>query len=52
MAELTPLAEEADGLRSLVAEACRHAVKAENAFEAMSVRSWKDYKEATKVRKE
>ena len=52
MAELTPLAEEADSLWSWVAEARRHADEAERAFEALSVRSWRDDKEATKFRKE
>ena len=52
MAELTPLAEEADGLRSRVAEASRHAIEAEKAFEDLSVRSRRDNEEATKVRKE
>ena len=32
--------------------AYRHADKAERAFEALSVRSWRDDEEATKVRKE
>ena len=52
VAELTPLAEEADSLRSRVAEACRHADEAERAFEALSARSWRDDEEAAKVRKE
>ena len=52
MAELTPLAEEADNLRSWVAEARRHAEEAERAFEALSARSRKDDEEAAKVRKE
>ena len=52
MAELTPLAEEADSLRSLVAKARRHADEAERAFEALSVRSRRDDEEATKVWKE
>ena len=52
MAELTPLAEEADGLRSRVAEASRHAIEAEKAFEDLSTRSQSDDEEATKVRKE
>ena len=52
VAELTPLTEEADGLRSWVAEALRHADEAERAFEALSVRSRSDDEEATKVRKE
>jgi len=52
VAELTPLAEEADGLRSRVAEAHRDADEAEKAFEALSVRSRKDDQEATRVRKE
>ena len=52
MAKLTPLAEEADNLRSWVAKAHRDADKAEKAFEALSARSWRDNEEATKVRKE
>ena len=52
MAELTPLIEEADSLWSWVAEARRHADKAERAFEALSARSRRDDEEATKVRKE
>ena len=52
MVELTPLIEEAANLRSWVAEARRDADKAKKAFEALSVRSWKDDKEATRVRKE
>jgi len=35
-----------------VAEARREADKAEKAFEALSTRSWKDDKEASRVRKE
>ena len=49
---MTPLTEEADSLRSWVAEARRHADEAERAFEALSVRSWRDDEEAAKVRKE
>ena len=52
MVELTPLTEEAANLRSRVAEACRDADEAKKAFEALSVRSWKDNQEATRVRKE
>ena len=52
VAKLTPLVEEVDSLRSWVAEACRHADEAERAFEALSVRSRRDNKEATKVMKE
>ena len=52
MAELTPLAEEADGLWLWVVEAHRHIVEAKKAFEALSARSWRDEEEATKVRKE
>ena len=52
VSELTPLAEEADGHRSRVAKAHRHAVEAEMAFEALSARSWRDDEEAAKVRKE
>ena len=52
VAELTPLVEEADNLWSRVAEACWDADVAEKAFEALSVRSQKDDKEAARVRKE
>jgi len=52
VAELTPLAKEADSLWSSVAEAHRDADKAEKAFEALSARSWRDDEEATQVRKE
>ena len=52
MAELTPLIEEADSLRSWVTETRRHADKAERAFEGLSARSWRDEKEAAKVKKE
>ena len=50
--ELTPLTEEAASLRSWVAEAHRDTDEAKKAFEALSVRSRKDDKEATRVRKE
>ena len=46
VAELTPLAEEADSLRSRVAKACRDADEAKKAFEALSVRSWRDDEDA------
>ena len=52
MAELTPLAEKVDSLRSWVAMARWHAEEAERAFEALSARSWRDDEEASKVRKE
>ena len=52
MAELTPLGKEANALRLQVVEARRHADEAERAFEALSVRSWRDDEEAAKVRKE
>ena len=52
MAELTPLTEEVANLQSWVAKACRDADEAEKAFEALSVRSWKDDEEATRVKKE
>ena len=52
MVELTPLAEEVVNLRSRVAEAHLDADEAEKAFEALSARSWKDDKEAARVRKE
>ena len=50
--ELTLLVEEAANLWSRVAKAHRDADEAEKAFEALSVRSWKDDEEATRVRKE
>ena len=50
--KLTPLTEEAGNLRSQVAKACRDADEAEKAFEALSMRLWKDDKEAARVRKE
>jgi len=52
VAELTPLTEEVDSLRSRVAEAHRHADEAERAFEALSVRSRRDDEEDTKVKNE
>ena len=52
MAELTPLTEEADSLRSWVAEAHWDTDEAEKAFKALSARSWRDNEEAAKVRKE
>jgi len=52
VAELTPLDEEVDNLRSRVADACHHTDEAERAFKTLSERSWKDNEEAAKVRKE
>ena len=52
MAELTPLAEEADSLRLREAEARRHEEDTERAFEALLVRAWQDDEEAAKVRRE
>ncbi|XP_066355005.1 cysteine-rich receptor-like protein kinase 7 [Miscanthus floridulus] len=52
VSELTPLIEEADSLRSRVAEARCHVDEAEMAFEALSARSRRDNEEAAKVRKE
>ena len=52
VAELTPLTEEADSLRSWVAKAQRDADEDKKAFEALSVRSRRDDEEVTKVRKE
>ena len=52
MVEQTPLAEEVANLRSRVDEACWDADEAEKAFEALSVRSWKDDEETARVRKE
>ena len=52
MVELTLLTEEVANLWSRVAKAHRDADEAEKAFEALSVRSRKDDKEATRVRKE
>ena len=49
---MTPLAKEADSIWSWVAKAHLHADEAEKAFEALSVRSWRDNEEAAKVRKE
>ena len=49
---MTLLAKEVGSLWSWVAEAYRHADEAKRAFESLSVRSWRDNKEATKVRKE
>ena len=51
MAELTPFVEEADSLRSTVAEARHHVDEVEREFEALSARSRRDDDEATKVRK-
>ena len=52
VAELTPLTEEADSLRSWMVEARQDANEAEKAFEALSARSWKDDEEAARVKKE
>ena len=52
MAELTPLIEEVNSLRSWVAEARWDADEAEKTFEALSVRTWRDDEEAAQVRKE
>ena len=52
MVELTPLTKEAANLWLQVAKARRDAEKAEKAFKALSVRSWKDDEEAARVRKE
>ena len=52
MVKLTPLTEEAANLQSWVAKACRDADEAKKAFEALSARSWREDKEAAKVRKE
>ena len=52
VAELTPLAEEADSLQSRVADACRHADEAKRAFEALLSRAWRDNEEAANVKKE
>ena len=52
VAELTPLAKEADSLRLRVAEDRWHADEAKRVFKALSVRSLKDDEEATKVRRE
>ena len=51
MVELTPLTEEVTNLHSWVAEAYWDADEAKKAFEALSVRSWKDDEEAARVRK-
>ena len=50
--ERTPHIEEAANLQSQLAEACRDADEAKKVFEALSMRSWKDDEEATRVRKE
>ena len=50
--KLTPLAEEAASLLSLVAEARRDADEAKKAFDALSARSRKDDEDAARVRKE
>ena len=52
MVKLTPLAKEAANLWLCVAEGHRDADEAEKAFEALSVRSWKDDEESARVRKE
>ena len=52
VAELTPLTEAVDSLRSRVAKAHRHADEAKREFESLSARSWRDDEEAAKVRKE
>ena len=52
VAKLTPLAKEADDLRSWVAKAHRDTDEAEKAFKALSARSRRDDEEAAKVRKE
>ena len=49
---MTPLIEEAANLWLRVAKACQDADEAKKAFEALSMRSRKDDKEATRVRKE
>ena len=49
---MTPLAKEEDNLWSWVVEAHWDANEAKKAFEALSVRSWKDDEEAVRVRKE
>ena len=52
VAELTPLTEKIDSLRSWVSEARPDADEAEKAFEALSARSWRDDEEVARVRKE
>ena len=51
MAELTPLAEEAENLRLQEAEA-RRLEETKKAFKALSVRVRQDEKEAARVRRE
>ena len=51
VAELTPLAEEADSLRLWEVEARRHE-ETERAFEALSARVRQDEEEAARVRRE
>ena len=52
MVELTLLTKKVANLQSRVAEAHWDANEAEKAFEALSVRSWKDDEEDARVRKE
>ena len=52
MAELTPLAEEADNLRLWEAEARRHEVETKRVFKALSARAQQDDEEAARVRRE
>jgi len=52
VAELTPLAKEADNLRLWEAEARWHEDKTERAFEALSARARQDEEEAARVRRE
>ena len=52
MAELTPLAEEADSLRLWEAKAHRHEEETERAFEALSARVRQDVEEAARVKRE
>ena len=52
MAELTPLAEEAAGLRQREAKVRRDAEDAEKSFDELSERAWQDEEEATRLWKE
>jgi len=52
VAELTPLAAEADDLRRREAEARHDAELAEKSFDELSKRVWRDQEEATGVWKE
>ena len=52
MAELTPLAVEADNLQRWAVEACRDAEDAEKSFDELSERALWNHEEAARVRKQ